>query len=89
MAQRRTTDESVTQATGVILSEVDRLDAIIERLLNFSRPIRLTLTRVEFIGIVPIGDSALASEKPADTLCFSRVTKLFRFQPTLCDLSRC
>ncbi len=46
MAQRRTTDESVTQATGVILSEVDRLDAIIERLLNFSRPIRLTLTRV-------------------------------------------
>ena len=47
MAQRRTTDESLAQAAPVILSEVDRLDAIIERLLNFSRPIRLNLSRVE------------------------------------------
>jgi signal transduction histidine kinase len=47
MAQRRTTDASVAQAAGVILSEVDRLDAIIERLLNFSRPIRLHLAPVD------------------------------------------
>jgi signal transduction histidine kinase len=47
MAQRRTTDESIAQAANVILSEVDRLDAIIERLLNFARPIRLNLSPVD------------------------------------------
>ena len=41
MAQRRTNAEAVVQSTSVILAEVDRLDAIIERLLNFWRPIRL------------------------------------------------
>jgi signal transduction histidine kinase len=45
MAQRKTSDEPVVQAASVILTEVDRLDAIIERLLDFSRPIRLS--RVE------------------------------------------
>lgn len=44
MAHRKTQEETTTQASTVILAEVDRLDAIIERLLDFSRPIRLDAT---------------------------------------------
>jgi signal transduction histidine kinase len=47
MAQRRTSDGAVAQAASVILAEVDRLDGIIERLLNFSRAIRLNLASVD------------------------------------------
>ncbi|GAA3763930.1 hypothetical protein GCM10022270_24040 [Terriglobus aquaticus] len=43
MAQRKTQEELTCQGTAVILAEVDRLDAIIERLLDFSRPIHLNL----------------------------------------------
>jgi signal transduction histidine kinase len=51
MAQRRTKEEPVVQAAGVILAEVDRLDGIIERLLNFSRPIRLNLSQVDLSSL--------------------------------------
>jgi signal transduction histidine kinase len=47
MAQRKTQEETTTQASSVILAEVDRLDAIIERLLDFSRPIRLNAVTVD------------------------------------------
>lgn len=47
MAQRKTQEETTTQASSVILTEVDRLDAIIERLLDFSRPIRLNVVTVD------------------------------------------
>lgn len=51
MTQRRTNDEPVVQAANVILAEVDRLDATIERLLNFSRPIRLNLTEADLAAL--------------------------------------
>jgi signal transduction histidine kinase len=51
MAQRRTTEDVTSQAAEVILAEVDRLDAIIERLLNFSRPIRLNWAVVDISGL--------------------------------------
>jgi signal transduction histidine kinase len=41
MAQRKTQEDVTSQASSVILAEVDRLDLIIERLLDFTRPIRL------------------------------------------------
>ena len=47
MAQRKTQEEITSQASAVILAEVDRLDLIIERLLDFSRPIRLSTTTVD------------------------------------------
>jgi signal transduction histidine kinase len=47
MAQRKTQEEATSQASAVILAEVDRLDAIIERLLDFSRPIRLDAAMVD------------------------------------------
>ena len=47
MAQRKTEEETTSQAAFVILAEVDRLDAMIERLLDFSRPIRLNTTSVD------------------------------------------
>lgn len=52
MTQRRTDDEPVVQAATVILTEVGRLDAIIERLLNFSRPIRLSLAEADLTAVV-------------------------------------
>ena len=51
MTQRRTSDEPVVQAANIILTEVDRLDAIIERLLNFSRPIRPNLIEADLSTI--------------------------------------
>lgn len=51
MTQRRTNDEGVVQASSVILTEVDRLDATIERLLNFSRPIQLKLIEVDLSAL--------------------------------------
>jgi signal transduction histidine kinase len=45
MAQRKTQEDATSQASAVILTEVDRLDAMIERLLDFSRPIRLNHSR--------------------------------------------
>lgn len=47
MAQRKTQEDVTSQAASVILAEVDRLDLIIERLLDFSRPIRLSTTTVD------------------------------------------
>jgi len=47
MAQRKMQEDTTAQASAVILAEVDRLDAMIERLLDFSRPIRLSLTKVD------------------------------------------
>ena len=44
MVQRKTQEEVTAQSNRVILAEVDRLDAIIERLLDFSRPIHLNMT---------------------------------------------
>lgn len=51
MAQRKTQEESTTQSTGVILAEVDRLDAIIARLLDFSRPINLNMSNVDLASL--------------------------------------
>jgi signal transduction histidine kinase len=47
MAQRKSNEDATTQSSSVILKEVDRLDAMIERLLDLSRPIRLNLTKVD------------------------------------------
>lgn len=51
MAQRRSNDEAVTQANSIIIAEVDRLDGIIERLLNFSRPIQIKLAPVDLSAL--------------------------------------
>ena len=51
MAQRKTQDETTSQASSIILTEVDRLDVIIERLLDFSRPIRINVAAVNVSGL--------------------------------------
>jgi signal transduction histidine kinase len=52
MAQRKTSDEPVLQNAAIILSEVDRLDATIERLLNFSRPVRPNLRETDWAALI-------------------------------------
>lgn len=47
MAQRKTLEDTTAQASSVILAEVDRLDFILERLLDFSRPMRLNEARAD------------------------------------------
>lgn len=47
IAQRKTREDVTSQASSVILAEVDRLDLIIERLLDFTRPIRLDTVVVD------------------------------------------
>jgi signal transduction histidine kinase len=51
MTQRKTQEDATSQASSVILAEIDRLDAIIERLLDFSRPIRLHRTKVDLSAL--------------------------------------
>lgn len=57
MTQRKTQEELSSQGSTVILSEVDRLDAMIERLLDFSRPIRLDAVKTD---VSAIAESAVA-----------------------------
>ncbi|MGI8771960.1 MAG: histidine kinase dimerization/phospho-acceptor domain-containing protein, partial [Acidobacteriaceae bacterium] len=47
MSERASGTESLTKNTRVVLEEIDRLDTMIERLLYFSRPIRLALEPVD------------------------------------------
>ncbi|WP_446742416.1 sensor histidine kinase [Silvibacterium acidisoli] len=56
MTQRKTQEELSSQGSTVILAEVDRLDAMIERLLDLSRPIRLSTVKTE---ISTIAESAV------------------------------
>lgn len=51
MAQRKSTEQAIEQACSVILSEVDRLDGIIERLLEFTRPLRLQRDAVNLSAV--------------------------------------
>jgi signal transduction histidine kinase len=67
MAQRRTSDEPVVQAAGVILTEVDRLDAIIERLLDFSRPIRLSPVETDVTEMCSVAASRWRARNDAIT----------------------
>lgn len=46
MTQHAPTEETIARNSGVILEEVDRLDAMIGRLLYFARPISLDLQRL-------------------------------------------
>lgn len=47
MAQAGSKEELVARSSSVILEEVDRLDAMISKLLHFSRPISLDLRLIE------------------------------------------
>ena len=51
MAQRKTQEDETSHAASVILAEVDRLDLIIQRLLDFSRPIRLNAVTVDLSAL--------------------------------------
>jgi signal transduction histidine kinase len=64
MAQRKTQEETTAQASAVILAEVDRLDAIIERLLDFSRPIRLNRTHVDLTTLAQSAVQRWAARHP-------------------------
>lgn len=57
MTQRKTQEEISSQGSTVILAEVDRLDVMIERLLDFSRPIRLNAVET---NVSAIAESAIA-----------------------------
>lgn len=57
MTQRKTQEELSSQSSNVILAEVDRLDAMIERLLDFSRPIRLSAVET---NLSAMAESAVA-----------------------------
>jgi signal transduction histidine kinase len=84
MAQRRTSEEPVAQAAGVILSEVDRLDAIIERLLHFSRPIRLHLSRVDLAEVCASAVTRWQARHPEISFQFAGEHEIF----TACDEAR-
>lgn len=64
MAQRKTQEDATSQASAVILAEVDRLDAMIERLLDFSRPIRLTFTKVNISGLAQAAAQRWSTRHP-------------------------
>jgi len=71
MTQRRTSEDATAQAAGVILAEIDRLDAIIERLLNFSRPIRLSLAPVDLSALCQAGVARWAARNPGVRFVFA------------------
>ncbi len=64
MAQRRTQEDTTAQASSVILAEVDRLDLIIERLLDFSRPIRLNAETVDLSTLAEAAVQRWTSRSP-------------------------
>ena len=58
MAQDGSHEDVVARSSSVILEEVDRLDAMISKLLNFSRPISLDL---QLLDLCELCASAIAS----------------------------
>jgi len=70
MAQRRTSDEPTVQTANVILAEVDRLDATIERLLNFSRPVRPNLKETDLCQ--PCAEAVERWQARAEAITFCR-----------------
>ena len=64
MAQRKTQEDLTSQASSVILAEVDRLDLIIERLLDFSRPIRLNPSMVDVSALAEAAVQHWTSRHP-------------------------
>jgi signal transduction histidine kinase len=68
MAQRKTQDDATSQASAVILAEVDRLDAIIERLLDFSRPIRINRAKADISALAEAAVQRWAARRPGITV---------------------
>jgi signal transduction histidine kinase len=69
MSQRTSTDPALERNSQVALEEISRLDAMIERLLYFSRPIRLDKERVdlgELCRDVLDAHSSVASQQCVD-----------------------
>lgn len=78
MAQRKTSDASVAQAAGIILAEVDRLDQMIERLLNFSRPIRIHPALTDVSELCSGAVQRWSSRQPAIRFAFTGVDSLHK-----------
>jgi signal transduction histidine kinase len=71
MAQRKTQEDETSHASSVILAEVDRLDLIIERLLDFSRPIRLQAVTVDISALAEAAVQRWTSRHPEVVMRYS------------------
>jgi signal transduction histidine kinase len=65
MWQRSTDPEAARRSSAVILEEIDRLDAIISRLLYFARPIQLQLQEVSLDDLCGATASTWAEKEAA------------------------
>lgn len=52
MCRRDATEAKVKESCGIALEEIERLNGIVSRLLNFARPIQLQLEAVDLKGLV-------------------------------------
>jgi two-component system sensor histidine kinase HydH len=68
MWQRSTDAEAARRSSAVILEEIDRLDAIISRLLYFARPIQLQLQPVSLDDLCAVTASTWAEKEAAQGL---------------------
>ena len=76
MAQRKTQEDLTSQASSVILAEVDRLDLIIERLLDFSRPMRLNAVAVDVSELAAAAVQRWTSRYPEVVMRYTGGTEI-------------
>lgn len=70
MAQRKTQEDATSQASSVILAEVDRLDVMIERLLDFSRPIRVNAVTSDVSTVAEATVQRWTARHPEVAICY-------------------